>query len=156
MKYVQRQLQNTDKIDITVKFDQDQYTSVRQDYGMPVLDANTVNAQTLFHARNSTAVADTGASVDCSCIEMLKMMRIGRRLLLPASTVLCMANKQRLTVMGLVKEKVMFYVVKELQSIFLSKDTLVDMKIIPTYFPLPSRCRSYGTLAGFKDYCRLL
>ena len=31
-----------------------------------------------------------------------------------------------------VKEKVMFYVVKELQSIFLSKDTLVDMRIILT------------------------
>ena len=49
-----------------------------------------------------------------------------------------------------VKEKVMFYVVKELQSIFLSKDTLVDIRIIPTYFPLPSPHRSYGTLAGLK------
>ena len=49
-----------------------------------------------------------------------------------------------------VKEKFMFYVVKELQSIFLSKDTLVDMRIIPTYFPLPSPRRSYGTLAGLK------
>ena len=89
-------------MDITVKFDQDQYTSVRQDYGMPVLDTNTFNAQTLFPARNSAAVADTGASVDCSWIEMLKMMGIGRRLLLPSSTVLCTANKQRMTVMGLV------------------------------------------------------
>ena len=44
----------------------------------------------------------------------------------------------------------MFYVVKELQSTFLSKDTLVDMRIIPTYFPLPSPRRSYGTLAGMK------
>ena len=44
----------------------------------------------------------------------------------------------------------MFYVVKELQSIFLSKDTLVDMRIIPTYFPLPSPRRSYGTLAELK------
>ena len=49
-----------------------------------------------------------------------------------------------------VKEKVMFYVVKELQSIFLSKDTLVDMRLIPTYFPLLSQRRSYGTLAGLK------
>ena len=69
---------------------------------MPVLDTNTFNAQTLFPARNSAAVADTGASVDCSWIEMLKMMGIGRRLLLPSSTVLCTANKQRMTVMGLV------------------------------------------------------
>ena len=49
-----------------------------------------------------------------------------------------------------VKEKVMFYVVKELQSIFPSKDTLVEMRIIPTYFLLPSPRRSYGTLAGLK------
>ena len=132
---------------------------------MPVLDANPANAQTLFPARNTAAVADTGASVDCSGIEILKMMGIGRQLLLPTSTVLCTANKQRLTVLGLVpliigtmsadketvvKEKVMFYVVKELQSIFLSKDTLVDMRIIPTYFPLLSPRRSYKTLAGLK------
>ena len=36
-----------------------------------------------------------------------------------------------------VKERVLIYVVKELQSIFLSKDTLVEMSIIPPYFPLP-------------------
>ena len=65
-------------MDITVKFDQDQYTLVRQEYGMPALDANTADAQTLFPARNTTAVADTGASVDCSGIEILKMMGIGR------------------------------------------------------------------------------
>ena len=126
-------MKNTNNINITVKFDQDQYTSVRQDYRVPVLDANTANAQTLFPARNTAAVADTGASVDCSGIEILKMMGIGRRLLLPTSTVLRTENKQKLTVLGLVpviigtmsadketvvKEKVMFYVVKELQPYF--------------------------------------
>ena len=63
-------------MDITVKFDQD--TSVRKDYGMPVLDANTADAQTLFPARNTAAVADTGVSIDCSEMEILKMMGIGR------------------------------------------------------------------------------
>ena len=53
-----------------------------------------------------------------------------------------------------VKERLLIYVFKELQSIFLSKDTLVEMRIIPPYFPLPSplrgATRSYGNLAGLK------
>ena len=133
-------------MDIAVKLDPDQYTLLRRVYGMSELDANTVYAQTLFPARNAAAIADTGASVDCSGIEILKMLGIGRRLLLPTTTILRTANKQRLTVLGaipvtiatmsvdketVVKERVLIYVVKELQSIFLSKDTLVEMIIIP-------------------------
>ena len=49
-----------------------------------------------------------------------------------------------------VKERVLIYVVKELQSIFLSKDTLVEMSIIPPYFPLPPPRRKYGEVAGLK------
>ena len=44
--------------------------------------------------------------------------------------------------------------VKELQSIFLSKDMLVEMRTIPPYFPLPpplrGAARSHGNLAGLK------
>ena len=86
-------------------------------------------------------------------------------MLLPTTTILHTANKQRLTVLGaipvtistmsvdketFVNERVLIYMVKELQSIFLSKDTLVEMRIIPPYFPLPSPRRKYGTLAGLK------
>ena len=67
---------------------------------MSELDANTVYAQTLFPARNDAAIADTGASVDCSGIEILKMLGIGRQLLLPNTTILRTANTQRLTVLG--------------------------------------------------------
>ena len=53
-----------------------------------------------------------------------------------------------------VKERVIVYMVKELQSIFLSKDTLVEMRTIPPYFPLPpplrGATRSHGNLAGLK------
>ena len=73
-------------------------------------------------------------------------------MLLPTSTILRTANKQRLTVLGtipvtvstksvdketVVTERVLIYVVKELKSIFLSKDTLVEMSVIPPYFPMP-------------------
>ena len=87
-------------------------------------------------------------------------------MLLLTSTILCMANnKHRLTVMGtvpviistksvdketVVKERVLIYMVKEMQSIFLSKDTLVEMIIIPPYFPLPPPRRQYGDVAGLK------
>ena len=50
-----------------------------------------------------------------------------------------------------VKERVLIYVVKELQSIFLSsRDTLVEMNIISPYFPLPPPRRKYGDVAGLK------
>ena len=80
------------------------------------------------------------------------MLGIGRRALLPTSTILRTANKQRLTMLGtvpvtvstksvdketVVQERVLIYVVKELQSIFLSKDTLVEMSVIPPYFSMP-------------------
>ena len=86
-------------------------------------------------------------------------------MLLLTSTILCMANKHRLTVLGtvpviistksvdketVVKERVLIYMVKEMQSIFLSKDTLVEMIIIPPYFPLPPPRRQYGDVAGLK------
>ena len=86
-------------------------------------------------------------------------------MLLSTSTIMRTANKQRLTVLGtvpvtvstksvdketVVKERVLIYVVKELQSIFLSKDTLVEMSIIPPYFPLPPPRRKYGEVAGLK------
>ena len=93
------------------------------------------------------------------------MLGIGKRALLPTSTILRTANKQRLTVLGtvpviistksvdketVVKERVLIYVVKELQSIFLSKDTLVEKSIISPYFPLPPPQRKYGDVAGLK------
>ena len=49
-----------------------------------------------------------------------------------------------------VTERVLIYVVKELKSIFLSKDTLVEMSVIPPYFPMPPPRRKYGEVAGLK------
>ena len=86
-KYVKRHLQSVSNMDIAVKLDPDQYTLLRRVYGMSELDANTVYAQTLFPARNAAAIADTGASVDCSGIEILKMLGIGRRLPLPTTNI---------------------------------------------------------------------
>ena len=120
-------------MDITVKLDPDQCSLLHREYGMSELDANTVHAQTLFPARNAAAIADTGASVDCSGIEILKMLGIGRRLLLPTTTILRTANKQRLTVLGaipvtiatmsvdketVVKERVLIYVVRSCSPYF--------------------------------------
>ena len=77
-KYVQRHLQSSSNMEISVKFDPDQCSLLRREYGISELDANTVHTQTLFPARNAAAIADTGASVDCSGIEISKMLGIGR------------------------------------------------------------------------------
>ena len=152
-------------MEISVKFDPTQCNTLRREHGMPELDTNTINNQALFPARKTIAVADTGASVDCSGIDILNMLGIGRRVLLPTSTILRTANKQILTVLGtipvtvstksvdketVVTERVLMYVVKELKSIFLSKDTLVEMSVIPPYFPMPPPRRKYGEVAGLK------
>ena len=164
-KYVQRHLQSACNMDISVKFDQEHCNLLRREHRIPELDTNTFDNQALFPARKTAAIADTGASVDCSGIDILKMLGIGRRALLPTSTILRTANKQRLTVLGtipvtvstksvdketVVTERVLIYVVKELRSIFLSKDTLVEMSVIPPYFPMPPPRRKYGEVAGLK------
>merc|ERR1712215_508988 len=153
------------RISISVKFDPAQCNTLCREHGMPELDTNTINNQAFFPARKTIAVADTGASVDCSGIDILNMLGIGRRVLLPTSTILRTANKQILTVLGtipvtvstksvdketVVTERVLIYVVKELKSIFLSKDTLVEMSVIPPYFPMPPPRRKYGEVVGLK------
>ena len=129
-------------MEISVKFDPTHCNTLRREHRMSELDTNTMNNQALFPARKTIAVADTGASVDCSGIDILKMLGIGSRVLLPTSTILRTANKQRLTVLGtipvtvstksvdketVVTERVLIYMVKELKSIFLNKDTLVEI-----------------------------
>merc|ERR1712055_1020910 len=99
-KYVQRHLQSACNMDILVKFDPIHCNKLRREHRIPELDTNTINNQALFPARETVADADTGASVDCSGIDILKMLGIGRRVLLPTSTILKTANKQRLTVLG--------------------------------------------------------
>ena len=93
-KYVQRHLQSACNMDISVKFDLDHCNLLRREYRIPELDTNTVHNQALFPARKNAAIADTGDCVDCSGIEILKMLGIGRRALLPTSTILRTANKQ--------------------------------------------------------------
>ena len=68
-KYVQRHLQSACNMDISVKFDPDHCNLLRREYRIPELDTNTVHNQALFPARKTAAIADTGASVDCSGIE---------------------------------------------------------------------------------------
>ena len=99
-KYVQRHLQSACNMDISVKFDPTHCNTLRREHRIPELDTNTVDNQALFPARKTAAIADTGASVDCSGIEILKMLGIGKRALIPTSTILRTANKQRLTVLG--------------------------------------------------------
>ena len=126
-KYVQRHLQSACNMDISVKFDPTHCNTLRREHRIPELDTNTVDNQALFPARKTAAIADTGASVDCSGIEILKMLGIGKRALILTSSILRTANKQRLTVLGIipvivgtmsadketvVKEQVMMHVVE--------------------------------------------
>ena len=124
-KYVQRHLQSACNMDISVKFDPEHCNLLRREYRIPELDTNTVHNQALFPARKTAAIADTGASVDCSGIEILKMLGIGRQMLLPTSTILHTANKQRLTVLGTVP------VIISTKSV--DKETVVKERVLSSW-----------------------
>ena len=96
------------------------------------------------------STADTGASVVCAGPSLLQQMSIPRSALLPTKMRLYAANRQSLTVLGCFPgdiaipdipgktTKEMIYVVKELQSVFLSRHALVGLGCIPESFPRPA------------------
>ena len=82
---------------------------------------------------SENATADTGATVCCAGSEMLKRLGVPAKHLLPTALELRAANGVPLTVLGVipvfiniddsnVQTRELLYIVKELQSLFLSKD----------------------------------
>ena len=111
------------------------------------------------------AVPDTGASMDCSGMDILGMLGIKRRHLFPTSVILRTANRKVLTVLGIVpvqvetisadretrvKVNTMLYVVEELKCTFISKATLEDLGSIQKYFPRPSPRPDYARVASVR------
>ena len=82
---------------------------------------------------SENATADTGATVCCAGSAMLKRLGVPAKHLLPTALELRAANGVPLTVLGVVpvlintddsnvQTRELLYIVKELQSLFLSKD----------------------------------
>ena len=133
---------------LSVKFDKDQYSKWCEN----VNKEDTVDNKEKGKA-DIVAVPDTGASVDCSGVDILAIFGLRRRHLIPTKAILRTANRKALTVLGIipveietmsadketrVKAKIMLYVVEELRSTLISKVTLQNLDIISKYFPQPS------------------
>ena len=100
---------------------------------------------------STSAVADTGACVCCSGPGILKDLGIDRSTLFKIDMELSAANKKLMTVLGCIPVlisartidrkmsepvHVMLYIVKELKEMFVSREALTDLQIIPENFPL--------------------
>jgi len=92
------------------------------------------------------AIGDTGASVCCSGLPLLRKLGASAKHLLPTSLELKAANGGSLQVLGAVtvlikagskhdkETRELLYVVKDLKSTFVSKDALVELGIIGKKF----------------------
>ena len=110
------------------------------------------------------SVADTGATVVCGGPDMMQDLGLTKSELLPTSTTLYTADRKSLNVLGAVpvditavcedgatvSTKEILYVAEELTSVFLSKDALCNMNIIPSNFPRVKADTSFGWVAGVQ------
>ena len=115
---------------------------------------------------NTSAVADTGACVCCSGPGLLRDLGIDRSILFRTNMELSAANKKLMTVVGCIPVlisaraidkkmseaiHVMLYIVEELKEMFLSREALTDLHIIPEIFPYAPEGLPEEELNGIDD-----
>ena len=107
------------------------------------------------------SVADTGATVVCGGTDIMQDLGLNLSELMPTTTTLFTADKKSLNVLGAVpvnisavcenggtdSTKEVLYLVEELTSVFLSKDAISNMGIIPKDFPRVKVNTSFGWVA---------
>ena len=131
------------KLGVSITLDQDSLSTLSP--------GTTVQTSAVARAEST---ADTGASVVCAGLSLLQQMKIPRSALIPSKMRLYAANRQGLTVLGCLPcdiripdipgkiTKEMVYIVKELQTVFLSRHALIGLGCIPESFPRPSEVAS--------------
>ena len=155
-KFVHKSGIEMKKTSVEIKIDRDNYALINKD----IMNNKFPHIDRLSKRRASlSAVADTGACVCCAGPSMLKELGIERAALLDTNMELSAANKKLMTVLGCIpvllsarsinKEMsepihVMLYIVDELKEVFLSREAMEEMKIIPDTFPLLAQQPSYN------------
>jgi len=101
-----------------------------------------------YNTHKATSLADTGATVTCGGLDILKGLGMKQEALLPTKVVLRAANGQKLTTLGTVPVKLsissygestrtLVYIAKELSRLLICKDDLISLGSIPASFPFP-------------------
>ena len=147
-KFVQKSGIEMQKTGVEIRIDRDNYALINKDImknKFPHIDTLSKRTAT------SSAVADTGACVCCSGPNMIKELGISKATLFDTNMELSAANKKKMTVLGCIPVllaaraidkqmsepiHVMMYIVDELQEVFLSREAMEELKIIPETFPL--------------------
>ena len=155
-KFVHKSGIEMKKTSVEIKIDRVNYALINKD----IMNNKFPHIDRLSkRAASSSAVADTGACVCCAGPNMLKELGIERAALFDTNMELSAANKKLMTVLGCIpvllsarsinKEMsepihVMLYIVDELKEVFLSREAMEEMKIIPDTFPLAQPVYSKG------------
>lgn len=140
---------------LLMKVNADQWTKLQPDKAVIQSGVLRRSKQTM-----ATGIADTGASVLCSGLSTLRALDMTESQLCPTSTVIRVANAEKLTVLGMlpvvvtvvghpeVKTLQALYITKELKKLYVSKPCLVELGCLPTswpYPPQPATCSSIQT-----------
>ena len=114
---------------------------------------------------HTTAIGDTGATVCCTGIGMMKSLGLVREQLLPTNLTLVAANRKSLSVLGAVPILLevmsvdgstpimirdLMYVVEEIRHTYISRDALEGLGSVNKYFPLPPPRRFQGSIASIR------
>ncbi len=129
---------------VTISVDKDSYLKLHRD-----------RRDICFRPASHLAIADTGATVTCGGPQILASLSMQLQDLVPAQIKLFAASKTPLTVLGCIPVHVtwsdqtnsadaieMLYIVKELDGVYLSKDSLIALGSISQTFPVPSPSRT--------------
>lgn len=110
-----------------------------------------------FKKHIEEAVPDTGATVTCGGVDLLKKLGIQTEALASTKTVLKAANGQRLSILGVVPvnlcairdgkicgepQRELVHVTKEMSHTLISRDALINLGSIPPSFPYPPQFQS--------------
>ena len=147
-KFVQKTGNDMHRTDVEIRIDRHNYSVINKTVMDSVFPSEHKLSKNIV---NTSAVADTGACVCCSGPGLLKELGIDRSILFKTNMELSAANKKLMTVIGCIPVlisarttgkkmsnpvNVMLYVVEELKEVFLSREALKNLQIIPETFPL--------------------
>ena len=147
-RFVQKTGNDMNRTGVKIVIDRHNYSVINKTIMDSVFPSETKLSKNIV---NISAVADTGACVCCSGPELLKEFGIDRSILFRTNMELSAANKKLMTVLGCIPVlisartidkkmsnpvHVMLYIVEELKEVFLSREAMEEMKIIPDTFPL--------------------
>ena len=163
--FVPTEKRRQNRVMATYAVDKEQYRNLSTMLNEGFVESRT--EQLIQKTVNKESVADTGATVVCGGTDIMQDLGLNLSELLPTATTLFTADRTSLTVLGAipvdisvvcvdgstVATKEILYIVAELTSVFISREALSNMGIIPREFPRVKADISYGLVAGVQGSC---